>query len=602
MSSGRNRRKAALPAADYTRPNPVDETGLLFTLFGESGGVEGTWDFSKLAGDTVLKRALAAAFARVSGPSARWRAWDTCNNGYYAIRQFARHLASLDRPPRSPAEITPAVWASWKLSCPDTGHGVDTILCLKRLLTEVPGIPAETLRAVDRRVGTRDQPTKETAYTRHDFDRITSAAAAVFNGAVIRIRANREHLRRWYAGQIPEGTDDHRIGSALDCLLRTGDVPLVGSRPWRRLAESTVRLLGGSEPERTWGRLFLTPEEACALSVLLVASESWNKSVLHRMRIPDHDPAVADEFDIHRVEVHKVRRPIHLRYTTNNLVEAGPNSPGRLMGRAIEATELARQHLQLQGRPTDRLLVCRLRNPRRKSDLFRLGIPPDNDITQQFAAHANLRNPDGSAMIVSLRRIRRTVQVLIRKEPAHNSQETHDNVYMLPDPATRQEARHTIAAGLNDALEHARTVTAMRMLLGEDADVLVELADRPELARAVVVGTQDTAAGACTDFDNSPITGPGPCTASFLWCLACKNAIATRRHLPRLVYLHQCLESLRATVAADVWELDWREHYLRLSSLLDRHTTGPQRQESLSKMSHSDRDVIDQLLHRRFDA
>lgn len=304
---------------------------------------------------------------------------------------------------------------------------------------------------------------------------------------LIRIRTNREHLRRWYAGQIPEGTDEDRLGSALDCLLRTGDVPLARINP-RRLAESTQRLLGGSDPERTWGRLFLTPEEACALSVLLVASESWNKSVLHKMRIPEHDPAVAEDFDIHTVEVHKVRRPVHLRYTTNNLVDAGPDSPGRLMGRAIEATELARQYLQLRGTPTDRLLICRLRNPRRKDQLVRLGIPPDHDVMQQFAAQANLSNPDGSVLSVSLRRIRRTVQVLIRKQPAHSSQQTHDTVYMLPDPATRKAAKQTIAEGLNDALEHARTITAMKMLLGEDADVLIELPDRPELVQAVLGG------------------------------------------------------------------------------------------------------------------
>jgi hypothetical protein len=183
-----------LPAADYVRPDVVDETGLVFTLFGESGGVEGTWDFSQLAGSLALKKALAAGFARMAGPSGRWRAWDTCNNSYYAIRRFARHLANLDRPPRSAAEITPAVWASWKLSCPDTRHGIDTILHLKRLLPEVEGIPPETLHAVDRRVGTHDEQIKEVAYPRQDLERIKGAAATMFNTALIRTRTNRERL------------------------------------------------------------------------------------------------------------------------------------------------------------------------------------------------------------------------------------------------------------------------------------------------------------------------------------------------------------------------------------------------------------------------
>jgi hypothetical protein len=54
--------------------------------------------------------------------------------------------------------------------------------------------------------------------------------------------------------------------------------------------------------------------------------------------------------------------------------------------------------------------------------------------------------------------------------------------------------------------------------------------------------------GTCLDFTNSPLGPPGqPCTASFLDCLACSNAVATRRQLPRLAWLHRALDALRAT-------------------------------------------------------
>src|SRR6185437_9504486 len=107
---------------------------------------------------------------------------------------------------------------------------------------------------------------------------------------------------------------------------------------------------------------------------------------------------------------------------------------------------------------------------------------------------------------VSLRWLRRTVQVLIRREPAQNSEQTHESAYVLRDPATLPEAEQVTAQGLTDAVSHARATVKMRMLL-------------------------DTATGACLDFSNSPSGLPGLCTASFLDCLACPNAVATRRHL-----------------------------------------------------------------------
>jgi hypothetical protein len=62
---------------------------------------------------------------------------------------------------------------------------------------------------------------------------------------------------------------------------------------------------GGTAADKTWGRLFLTTEETFALTVLLVASEGWNRSVVHRLRIPEHNPAAGELFDIHTVEINK---------------------------------------------------------------------------------------------------------------------------------------------------------------------------------------------------------------------------------------------------------------------------------------------------------
>ncbi|MGH3803122.1 MAG: hypothetical protein ACRDTD_23935, partial [Pseudonocardiaceae bacterium] len=282
------------------------------------------------------------------------------------------------------------------------------------------------------------------------------------------------------------------------------------------------------------------------------------------------------------------------------LVDTGPNSPGRLMRHAIEATELARQTLELHGRPTDQLLVSRRAGT--PDDPFCLGIPGPS-VVARWSIESGLSTPQGAPFRVSLRRIRRTVQVLIRKQPAQNTEETHDSVYMLRDPAARAEAQQTVVKGLTDALDHAHTVVTMRIMLGENANELIELSDDPDLARAIQRGDMDTATTACADFFDGPFTDqPGqPCTASFLWCLRCENAIVTRRHLPRLVYLHRGLNELRGTVDQAVWDQDWREHFHRLHLLLAEHTTTAEQAAALRAISDTDRTLIDRLLHRGLD-
>jgi hypothetical protein len=77
----------------------------------------------------------------------------------------------------------------------------------------------------------------------------------------------------------------------------------------------------------TWRRLFLSQGEAGALAVLLVASQGWNASVLHAMRVPGYDPAEAsDEVTICPVAVVKLRRPVSA--TAANAIRAqGAGTP-----------------------------------------------------------------------------------------------------------------------------------------------------------------------------------------------------------------------------------------------------------------------------------
>ncbi len=118
----------------------------------------------------------------------------------------------------------------------------------------------------------------------------------------------------------------------------------------------------------------------------------------------------------------------------------------------------------------------------------------------------------------------------------------------------------------------------MRMLLDTGTGQLTECTGSPEQAQALADSRLDTVTGACLDYSDSPFNSPGqPCTASFLDSLACRNAVATRRHLPRLAWLHRAPDELRGTVDAAVRAQDWRTHFLQLTALLEDNTTTAER-------------------------
>jgi hypothetical protein len=579
------------------------------TVAGECGGSEAVFDFSALPGSSALLAACAGGFARMAGPGHPWRAAATCDNGYKAIREFLRWAAALGAPLQAPEDITPAVQAQWRLSRPGTVYGRACQLAVRQWLPQVSGVPAATIAASARRIPAGPAPS-EAAYTREEFGQIKAAAARTFGTALVRIRAGREHLFRWQAGNFPRPglreqyrqtqpwTAGYLAGEALDVMQRTGDVPLTRAGH-RAVTARHAKALGGAGPQHTWARLFLTMPEAAALAVLLVCDQGWNRSVLHVMTVPDDMPGAGEEsLDIYRAGIVKRRRPARARYSSANLPDTGPGSPGRLISQAIEATQPARIALAALGAPTDRLLVSRRDQFRGRQDMFCLGAPPGDSI-RRWAAGAGLAGPDGEPLQVSLRRLRRTVQVLIRREPAQNSEQVHESVYVLRDLAARPEAEQVTAQGLRDAVSHARATMKMRMLL--DTGPGQPAAGAASLEQALADGALDTATGACLDFTNSPSGQPGqPCTASFLDCLACSNAVATRRHLPRLAWLHRALDELRTTAPPATWERDWQAHFLRLTTLLEDNTTAAERQAAARAASDADRELIAGLLSGRY--
>lgn len=196
---------------------------------------------------------------------------------------------------------------------------------------------------------------------------------------------------------------------------------------------------------------------------------------------------------------------------------------------------------------------------------------------------------------MSLARLRLTEQVVNRKA-SQNTDAVSEDIYRSPEALTAAMVSDVILDGQHDAIDHANHTVRMRFV----ADP-TELAVSEETRQALKEGRIDTATGACLDHLHSPFTPAGSaCTASFLTCLACPNAVATPAHLPRLVTLEIALDNL-ATVAPARFTRLYKTYRDRLTDVLQQAGTPTELQHASAYATDEDRDVIERLLKRELD-
>ncbi|MEV0131436.1 hypothetical protein AB0H83_23600 [Dactylosporangium sp. NPDC050688] len=595
-------RRATLSPAGYRRAGNLGADGLVVHAVGQAGEEHGTYDFHGCPGPEALKRDLVAAFAGCAAANGRWGSAKTCDNYAKYLRHFLRFAAACSPPVTAVGRISSAVWNRWTLPDPRRRQ-------LRVVLLEMASLPADTRAAMQaRRRAIRTGQVR--SYTLEEFKAIRGAAGKTVRSAELRIDEGAVLLQRWRAGQTQPGSVDAQWGWLLEHISRTGELPhsTVSTDGTRYLSRSVRRLLGAGGGPAALARLYPTYAEMGAAVVLLVCHEAWNLSVVETMRVPEQWPN-ADSGDaapaIHRVDTDKPRRGPRRRHGSNNVVDVGEGSPGRAMAQVAAITAQARITLGNLGTPNTRLLWSRRAKALEGGSVFADGTTAENAI-KAWSASAGLTGGDGP-LRVGARRLRRTVQVLYGG-PRNNTVRTHQDVYLLRDEQVREEAGQVVAAGLAEAVEHAAARVRMRMVAdatGVTAAAVRQVAEQAGVAAGiaarVVAGRLDTAAAACIDFEHSPFTVAGPCTVSFLLCFACPNAVATGRHLPRIVYLHKILETLRATLDASTWAADWAGHHARVADLVHTHTTDAERARLLVVLTDRDREPIDRMLERRLD-
>ncbi|HWI43592.1 MAG TPA: hypothetical protein VNS81_08210 [Nocardioides sp.] len=323
--------------------------------------------------------------------------------------------------------------------------------------------------------------------------------------------------------------------------------------PGTVLTGDQVRRRHLGQPSPATGNTFhgnwftLTPEEAAAAALLLVCRTGWNRSVVDEATVGSWHLIDGSKQAVN-LSLDKPRRQGR-RHSTDVLVDYGQSSAGRAFATVVDATAPARAWAEYQGVQTDRLLLRGVRHRNGLPLVGRIheGLPADDTVAAWLRTRVGIED-------VTFPVLRRTHQALIAKGPAQNTQREHEITYAGASPEVRAELQEVAAAGLQRQIERAEETLQMR------------LAAEDEVGTEVANGSKDTGTAACRDINRNPETGE-PCRASFLACLACPNAIATPRHLPRLTALHKALDDLRCNARDQVWR-PWNEHYMRLTAFL----------------------------------
>jgi hypothetical protein len=573
--TGIRRRRDLLPPPEFDGTPELDPERLSFTAVNEDGTESRVITLEKLPGATQFRAELISALAAMNGPRKRWRSIYSVWNGYQVVSAFLRWLDDRGHQPQSVADISVAVWDAWVLHNGGavTEAGSTNIRTVRAVLLCAPGRSQALVEAMSRRVG-RPAPTIQESYTEDDYRRIRRAARKAVHGACRRISANFEIVRRFQSGADMARDESTRAQALLEVMKHGSPQSKDSYKSLGAWSSTSLPLMRHAQRS-----LFLTPHEAWACAVLLAAEAGWNKSVIDRLAMPDNSVGAGDDVEVYTVALNKPRRGKHQHSTTTIL---GNSDPGRALTWIIAATEPARTVLDDSECPTDRLLIYGRHHRYTPGSRFCLGIPQCGSVKRPAWGTPDLHP-------ISLQKLRRTHQVSFDRTPTQNTRETHEDVYLRNDSTAAEQAHDVVTAGLQGAVSRAEDFVKMRMLPDEQVD------DEIRSGRA------DTAIAACSDYEHHPDTGT-PCTESFLACLGCPNAIATPRHLSRLVLTHAGLVELSGTIDSDEWARRWETHYLRLCSLLERHTTEAERAAAMKSATDRDRDLVTRLLDGGYSA
>ena len=616
MSSRTKRTAAVNPAAGYRSPRSVTPCGLVATVTTEDGKTR-VFDFSDLDVPPDLLRALVAAFAKASGPGGQWRSMESVKNGAKVLKRFARYLAAEHPDVTTTTVLMPDVWAAWRAHVESTSRYAGAVWTSCTLLRHAEGLPRTTWLALNDRFPQPAPDEREmVSYSRNEFARIWRAARRVFAAALARIRANLEILDRYRAGDEPEDCwrvrfrgEKLSLGDILDCLSRTGKMPSSSKGVPRARTRALRQAIGIGEAGQHYRvALFPSVVEIYAAMIMLVCERALNLSVIDNLKVGDATrvPGPRAGHSIYQLDMEKPRRGAD-SYSPITLSGRG----ARAWDRTVALTQQTRDTLATLGQPTDQLLVACAKGARTAHPT---GIFITDWIDVHGAAHAwrdavTVTGDDGKPLDVSLERLRLS-EIVINGEPQQHSPDVSERRYRGPDPQTGRQARPTLLRGQNDAVDDA---DRQSVWLLSESDMEAARADPAgfaarrgvdvKRAKEVLSGRRDTPTAGCIDIMQSPHARDdgGACTASFLLCLRCPNAVIMPHHIPRLVTAHEALVSAARASTPAVREKHYRGHIAAFEAALAR-VPKAEVERARAAATPVDIETVMRLLNGDFDA
>jgi len=176
---------------------------------------------------------------------------------FRALTWFDRYLATLAWPPRHPSHLAREHidgFYDWRKS---SGSASADLGELRNTLLKVEGLTEAMIGRLAAPLPKRPESQRKNSYSREELGRIAQAARGDLRAAAKRIRANRDLLARFRAGELDPG-GDAELGQRLrllDWVERFADVPRqprksgktagrMESQPWVRRFGTVAEIVG----------------------------------------------------------------------------------------------------------------------------------------------------------------------------------------------------------------------------------------------------------------------------------------------------------------------------------------------------------------------
>lgn len=627
----RRGRHAALPSIEVPRTERgilASEDGLMVRAYAQDGGHR-DFGFGDLPVSGEIQAGFAAAFAKRVAPGQGLTSMSPMIGSFRAIVRFAQHLSMVTHPPIRMRDIAPVHIDGYRMSLM-IGTAGQELGILKQTLRRAEGISDELAGKLKERNPRRADPAvAKCSYSRDELRRIADTARSDLRAAAVRIRGNRELLRRLRAGDV--APQQLRRCQLLDWVDRHGDVPRCINGDGKEVVREWVtHNFGRTDDVVCW--LHLSTKECLAAAILLTAMTGQNPSVIlgtpaAHHRADGHTGSTATAI----VSAVKPRRGsrAHMSIALSEVPDwiSVPENPGELSTRdrlhtpfgvyvlLHELTARTREMID-----TDRLLVrwaskagSTIQGQPRSGRSFRPLTANAQQIQQWAAQHdliADSPRPDAepSRLHLTLELIRLTYLELHQKPVAHTEQ-TLATDYLARNRGNLREYQRVVAAALTEEVAKARTRGVMATLSA--AQIEAARIDPESVAalhgvnartlERMIGGRLDTVLAACADNTNSPHSPAGqPCRASFMLCLECPCARALPRHLPVQVLVHDRLTARRGEMTPLRWTQRFARPHAQLSDLLAQHDSAVIA-TARAAVTDAERDLVSRFLSRELD-